>query len=655
MKKRTLRAVAAIISMLLLLAGCEQGASEPVPTTTLQTTVTEETDAVLIPTTGPINPTTEPTEATEPTEPPPSLEPVTLLSSIRWKTYPELLSLGNGNLLACRNYYEEGSGIVNFLDIFNVYDDRVLVQGRNETPRELVEQQFTDGCFVISDPATNTFYVYDQQLHVSSSFTAPNTEGWFSHDRSSYYFVENRMLYRMDVASGNYGRMALQEDLRLESLLSIHPDRDILCAKVYLSYYQDYCGIGVIDCTTGNLLFLKDDIEYLWFDEDRFYAAKTNDRMYGNDLYSGSLDGGLVEYITAEALGSDTVSYNVLSDSGYMVLHTVDEDNLSTTIYDLFRKGASSELKQYGYSTSTLDPIYMEQEQLIFGLWPDGYYFSPVVIDPKVLQFQMATHVQSTEWKNLVDERLLINYRLEMEGADLSTQLQSQRQKADELEEKYGVRILIGRQTNALCGTYTEAEETTERIDMALIQLDEALSLYPEGFFAQLRNGAKEGGIYLCLTGRITGDLSPVGMTKRNGDRYDLAIDITSDGLARTVHHEIWHAIEMKMSTDSFDHPQWEACNPTDFQYYGSYDSGYGTLTDHTFEQSGPGCYFVDAYSKINGTEDRARLMENVMATDATALLQSTALREKLQIMSKAIRDHFDTDGWQTPYWERYL
>ena len=138
-------------------------------------------------------------------------------------------------------------------------------------------------------------------------------------------------------------------------------------------------------------------------------------------------------------------------------------------------------------------------------------------------------------------------------------------------------------------------------------------------------------------------------------DRYALAIDITSDALERTVHHELWHAIEMRLSTDSFDHPQWAAINPQGFTYYGHYDSGYGTLTADTFAEKGSDCCFVDAYSKINGTEDRARLMENVMSTDATQLLQSQALRQKLQIMSKAIRDHFNTNGWDTPYWERQL
>ena len=210
MKKRMML----VLAVLLLLSGCVK--KQPIPQVTTVPTETEDEGPVLIPTTEPPYSTTEPTTPTEATDPPPTLEPVTYLSSIVWRTYPEFLSLGEGKLLACRNYFEEGSGLVNFLDIVNVYEDHVVVQSRNETPRELVKQNFDDGCFLLADPETNKFYVYNQQLEIVDTITVPNTEGFFSHDRSTYYYLQDRVLYRMDVATGNYGRMSLQEDLRFE-------------------------------------------------------------------------------------------------------------------------------------------------------------------------------------------------------------------------------------------------------------------------------------------------------------------------------------------------------------------------------------------------------------------------------------------------------
>lgn len=646
MSRKKIQCVAALL-LVLALAGCG-GKSNPEPTQPVTTRPTQPTETTT-------QPTEETTEPTQPTEPPPSLEPVTKPASILWRTYPQLLTLGSGDLLACRNYFEEGKGIINSLDIFNIYDDVVLAQGGNDSPRELIQQQFPDGCFVIADPETNTFFVYDHELQEQSRFTAPNTQGYFSYDRKNYYFVQDRVLYHMDVASGNYGRMGLEKDLRLEGLVSMHPDRDIICAKVSLSAYEDRWGMAVIDCTTGKLLLLRQELEYIWFDEDRFYGAGSNDQVFGYDIYMGRLGETTVEYVTTQQLGGDTVSYSVLADSGYMVLRTVDEKNLTTTVYDLEHGGRVCAMEKYDHVTSTLIPVYMEEEQLIFGLYPEGYDFAPVVIDPKVLEFESGLSFQSKDWGSLVDETLLAAYDAEKQGPALPQSLQTQRTQADALEKEYGVKILLGQQVSACWNGEAQTAEDPQQITQGLNALERALQLYPKGFFSQLRNGIKEGGVYLCLTAELEGELSPVGRTKQRGDRYEIALDITAQELDKTIHHELWHAIEMKLSADRFNHPQWNACNPRGFTYYGRYDKGYAALTDYTFAQSGPGCYFVDAYSKINGTEDRARLMEQVMAADAAQLLQSEALQKKLQIISTTLRENFNTTGWDTPYWERYF
>ena len=642
---------------LLLLAGVLGGCRTRPEKTDLNATPRPSLNSgPLIPTTAPTNqPAPEATEPTGEEQPPISLEPVTPLTAIKWRTVPQLLSLGNGNVLACRNYYEEGKGIVNFLDIVNVVEDKVMVQGQSALPLELVEQQFSDGHFILKDSKTNTFYVYDQTLHVTDQFSAPNTDGYFSYDRTSYYFVDNNVLYRMDPLTGNYARMALEYDLRLESLIGVHPDRDIVVAEFYLSFYNENTGVCAIDCKTGKYLLLNDTVSHLWFDGDTFYAAVTNDAVYGSDIYYGSLSDGMMQKASTSSLGSDAVSYSMLPGSGILMHRTVDETNLSTTVYDLSRGGISSKLEQHGYLTSTLGAVYLRQEQLIFGVYPDGYDFSPVVIDPKALTYEKSLNLNKASWPALVDRTVILNYKHEVEGPALPENLQSLRQQADGLEEKYGISILIENQTLGLCGGYASVEADSGAIGNALTVLDQALSLYPKGFLRQFQNGIDEGGLYFCLVGRLEGSMEPVGKVTKNRGRYEIAFDITATGLDRTIHHELWHAIEMNLSTDSFDHPQWQAANPQEFLYYGRYDSGYQQLTQWTYASSGNQCYFVDAYSRINAREDRARLMEYVMVTDASDLLQSSALRNKLNMMSKAIRDHFDTTGWQTPYWERYL
>lgn len=645
MKKRYL----GLLCALALLCGC--GIQKPEPTEVAVPTYSKDP---LIATSAPDQIQQDETEPTEITAPPPSLEPVTKLSSIKWRSYPEFLSLGEGKVLACRNYFEEGAGIVNYLDIVNVYEDAVLCQSRNDTPRELVRQQFSDGCFLLRDPETNTFYVYDQQLQIKEQFTAPNIGGYFSKDRQNYYFVENNVLCRMDVVSGNYGRMVLEHDLRFESIIGVHPDRNVLVLNFYLSFYNENCGVCAIDCDTGKFLILQEGVSFLWFDDNTFYAAKTSDSLPGLDICYGDLKGGLMTKVSAGFGGQIPAGYTMLSDSGLMLWSTAEEaEQQATVVYNLSNEGVSSRLEQYEYNQPTLNAIYLEQEQLIFGLYPEEYDFAPVIIDPKVLRYEKSLSLHKESWPALVDRRLILDYQAEVEGPVLPQTLTALRQQADALEETYGVHILMGEQTLGLCGSVSAVESDPTLIGDALQTLEQTLSGYPEGFLGQFRNDIREGGLYFCLTGNIQGNLDPVGKARRNGSRYEILLDITSEDLDKTVYHELWHATEMKLSTDLFATPQWQAVNPEGFAYYGRYDSGYESLNQWTFVASGTQCYFVDSYARINGREDRARLMETAMCGDPSGMLQSPVLREKLQIMSKAIRDHFDTTLWQTPLWEQ--
>lgn len=649
MKMRKLCVALGLGALLLLLPGCQNKPVIDPITPTLNT-------APLIsatPTTA--TAPTQNTSSNEPTEPALCLEPVTELTCIKWQTLPQLLSLGDGQVLACRNDYEEGIGVVSFLDVLDVYQNTILIQLKTDFPTELVEQTFQDGHFILKDTAQQRFYVYDRTLQVTKTLSAPNLDGYFSTDRKNYYFVQNNVLYRMDVATGNYARMALQYDLRFESLIGVHPNRNIVAARFYRSFYDESYGVCAIDCSSGKFLILNEYASHLWFDEDTFYAAATNDSSYGSDICFGSLTDNTLKKVTAPILGGDTVSYTMLSGSGIMLLRTVDDNNLSTTIFDLSREGISSQLAQYDHLSSTLAPVYLQQEQLIFGVYPDEKEYSPVVIDPKVLDYEKSLSINKEIWPALVDRAAILNYQNEVAGPKLPDTLSSLRQQADAIEEKYGVTILIENQTLGLCGCYAAVEQDSGLIGNALGILEQSLVLYPKGFLKQFQNGIGEGGLYFCLTGQIQGTLNPVGKTLKNKNRYEVLLDISADGLDRTIHHELWHAIEMELSTDSFNHPQWNAANPKDFLYYGHYDSGYKNLTKWTYATSGNNCYFVDAYSRINAREDRARIMEYVMSTDASDLLASSAVDKKLQIMSKAIRDHFDTNGWQTPYWERYF
>ena len=125
--------------------------------------------------------------------------------------------------------------------------------------------------------------------------------------------------------------------------------------------------------------------------------------------------------------------------------------------------------------------------------------------------------------------------------------------------------------------------------------------------------------------------------------------------------HEIWHATEdriVSVDTDSFTWDVWSPCNPEGFSYYNDY-----SLTDPEqnrwtlFSTGTEDAHFIDSYSRVNAKEDRARIMEYIMAKPeyAAQIKASPAIMKKLQIMCDAIRENFNTSQWNYLPWELLL
>lgn len=198
-------------------------------------------------------------------------------------------------------------------------------------------------------------------------------------------------------------------------------------------------------------------------------------------------------------------------------------------------------------------------------------------------------------------------------------------------------------------------------ISAMLDSMSRAFALYPQGFLAQFRNSVGEGGLCFLLVAHIASDYGVVGCAYDSADWQYIALDVQADYMREgTVCHEIWHATENEIRSrdyTAFDWDQWNRLNPEGFLYYGD-----GTMQDPaqpwTLYSSAPeDVRFVDAYSCVAATEDRARIMEFFMTHDdeAELLIQSPYIRAKLQIMCDAVRRYFDTAGWGTPRWERLL
>lgn len=234
--------------------------------------------------------------------------------------------------------------------------------------------------------------------------------------------------------------------------------------------------------------------------------------------------------------------------------------------------------------------------------------------------------------------------------------------RSEELSQKYGVQILVGEECSMDFDDFTASIVTDgERVHAALDVLDDAMSDYPEGFFRQLRHGSVR-----TVQIQLVSDLQANGNSGRTGDGYAaftqemwdhyLIVADIDDVTETSYYHEFSHVIDSCLEWDSWQREDalysediWMSLNPDWFDGY-SYD--YGNLP--WLEDMS---WFVDSYSMVSPTEDRARVMEFAMYEYGSWTFDGAyGLRQKLSYYCRCIRDTFDTTGWpETVLWEQYL
>lgn len=254
-----------------------------------------------------------------------------------------------------------------------------------------------------------------------------------------------------------------------------------------------------------------------------------------------------------------------------------------------------------------------------------------------------------------------------------------QGERANALSEQYGVQIYVGESvTGAPFPDYTlSACENEEQISAGLDVLEEAFSVYPEGYLAQLGG---DGVRKLCfyLTGTMTpidpsiSIENPAGLTCELGGLELIALNVSGGLRAQDVIHELNHVLDHWLwQENALDEDVWNSMNPEGFDYYYAYidenGDSYEFAGDYTntswdapaYEGKTDTIYFVDPYSTTYPTEDRARLMEYLLMDtegDVPSLFESVHVQEKLEYYFQCIRAVCDTEGWtEPPVWETRL
>lgn len=566
-----------------------------------------------------------------------------------------------------------GTGkVMTQIRLVDLYTGEVGKEESFEGEWSLLPQGGCQGYVFLMDEITAEIRVLDSELQVAASFTGVGENGVISADLRTYYYLFGDKLFAMEGPSGEVRRVEAEFPLSVKEILGYDQGTDTLFLSVFTDPYgTEYC-VCALDPHEGKAIFLNDSAGKGGFAAEGYCLQEEDSLdMMGNLTYCSA--GGDVlwtmenfmannnDYATWHIGGSDYI-YKLSYDKAQKV------DVVKAELYAMGRElqvcTLPAPLKTAKISRSQL---LSDGNLLLVTASRRGYQIYVVV--PQLLEFTLAAEPEVSTVEP-VDRKVLQSMGEGVATVSLSEEYSAVRAEADRLEETYDIGILMSAQCAKLAQSETAPLVTTDAagienevgvIANALKDLETALKRYPDGFFAQFREDVGERGVLVLLVEDIQLSGNVIGVCYMLQNQYIVAVDITSSSLVHTYCHELWHATENKINSRMpllISDKIWAECNPEGFDYSYSTDDDFWSDTKYTFfyEHDPNKIYFIDPYGKTKPQEDRARVMEYVMADDyyAREICRIPALKKKLAIMSDAVRQVFNTEGWGTPYWERY-
>ena len=542
---------------------------------------------------------------------------------------PEMRLFGNGLLLSAfiRNQY-----VLRHISL----EDGTLLSECAIPASPGVKVRIGSGCIGLLDSGTNRYHLLDEKLTLQSSQTI-QTEGdsWYLNPGLDvlYRFYYDKGLQALDLQSGEehwiVENAVFTRVIGSETEYVLFEYTDVVDQRTYLR---------CLDLSTGTLETVPG-------------SGPISMGIRRGETWLLRKDGANGEYILTDEGASSSFAWEqsavtLLSPRKYLLLTDLTGRNLM--LYDT-RGGfvSACTLPDAEYATADTDLVWS-------GYW-DGYFFTDNIVGTCRLMF----------WD--IDEKT--------QGEDLELTLCQPPQKpepvleaalyesAEALSERFGVKILIAEQCAEDYSHYSTYHLTDPGfVREALDILEEALGMYPEGFFRQLPYDTVDH-IQIELVD---------GLSKKDGvenqpdditafvEEQEGYIRIVINGFLfseNTVYHEFSHVIDRRLAWDAriradalYSEEQWLALQPEGFDYARSYTD----MPEETLRYLESG-YFVTDYSMTYPTEDRATLFAAAM-TQAPLLEESPGMQKKLDYYARCIRDCFDTTGWPAvAAWEQLL
>ena len=617
-------------------------------------------------------------ETTEPTLSPPEiiveLDAVNVYSFRSTKEKPAVAVLDHRTAAFLTTEYlnKDYSTKWTHVQVVDLHTDTLLSEMLLEGTYSPLRFCAAQGYGALIGPDTRDVIVLDRNLCEVLRFRTEDAEGVLTADLQRYYYTWGSKLMVQETDTGVLTPVSPEYDLTFHEVLGYDAEENILLVSAYSGTYTNQLCVAAVDLDTERLTLLYQDVTGGQIATQGVLLERENLEDLNSDVYYGDWTDGELQSLPGLLVNNLNYAAWHVSGTDYVCRITYDKaQSVSIENFELLHLGETVRVcsLQTALDGAKISQVYALPDGNLLALEVTGRGYRPYLICPELLEFTDAP-LETAQGAALVDETLLTGLDTEAEDP-LPEKLTQVRQKADGLEEEYGITILLSNQcTPALEGSgmtiittdQAALPDEARAIDEALTELEKVLELYPRDFFRQFRNEGGERGLLVLLVEHFEGEMDIIGLSYGMGQWYPIAVDITSGQVGNTYCHEIWHATENRiqdLSQTALDLQTWNDCNPAGYQYSGNMTNSYVEDTQYTYFMGSrsEGVYFVDPYAKTKPQEDRARLMEYVMYSDqhAKMILEYPVMRAKLHLLCNAIRETFDTEQWDYVHWERFF
>ena len=530
----------------------------------------------------------------------------------------------------------------------------LLLSGQTETVLTYVSEDGKSVSNTIADRHLNTDALWNTALGLS------------------YYDAEVHALVFLDDKLIESSRISLPEEM------SDHP---VLSADGQLVYYYDTEALRCLELRSGisRLLkesrFTKQQVQKLHF-EDTVLECRVSDAGGDRTLFISTQTGETLfetqtpvelqslgqEYFVRWKEGEEELlllgtrgetiqrlapqadgAYRFMFDSGLLVNYTADSTGTDLICYDQKAGNCLSKVRLAGIDT----PMGMAAQEGV--IW---------FLARNLFTGEDALYRWDTSATAETLERSFLTPYYTAESPDRDG-LERCEQQAKVLSQTYGVKIELWKDAiSPLPKDYSAtAEYLVSVYERYLPVLEKAMSAIPKTVYQKLGKQSQNGKLTISLVREIYGTNELGSLTLEEGAHFwsngsSYLVLMMNDKLERSLYHELFHAMDSYILTETKAYDDWRKLNPSGFAYDYSYVTNeYRDPKDYLEPENRA---FIDLYSMSYPKEDRARIMEYAMLEGNEAYFTSKTMTQKLDTLCKGIRKAFKL-GDGDYLWEQYL